>query len=373
MSEYQYIHFLAIDRPLGDEQLEFMRRQSTRAEITRWEFTNEYHFGDFHGDAREMLRRGYDVHLHYANFGIRKLAIRLPVGLPWHRRTFDAFRVAGSLEWRADKKGPGGILEINPQADAGTYDEDMFDVGEFLPEIAPVREQLIGGDLRALYLAWLVCPDEDDAMEPPLPAGLDKLTPALRAIATFYEVSDDLIAAAAQRSPPSPKSTDAGKMLEDWIARRTQNDLQELVRRLLGVDAVGARAETLSRIRDETGAATWPLAEPTRTLAQLRELAGGVRQQRLKQEEAAREKKRRKHLAAIAADPAKAIKKAEELVKERSIDSYQQAADQLADLREALGPDLGPKRARTVAEGLRRKNPTLRNLIAALRKRGLLG
>ncbi len=24
-------------------------------------------------DADEMLRRGYDVHLHYANFGIRKL------------------------------------------------------------------------------------------------------------------------------------------------------------------------------------------------------------------------------------------------------------------------------------------------------------
>jgi hypothetical protein len=40
MSEYQFIHFLAVDRPLRDEQLEFMRRQSTRAEITRWEFAN---------------------------------------------------------------------------------------------------------------------------------------------------------------------------------------------------------------------------------------------------------------------------------------------------------------------------------------------
>ncbi len=39
MSEYQYLHFLAIDRPLDDEQLEFMRRQSTRAEVSQWEFS----------------------------------------------------------------------------------------------------------------------------------------------------------------------------------------------------------------------------------------------------------------------------------------------------------------------------------------------
>ena len=56
MSEYQFIHFMAIDRPLDDKQLDFMGRQSSRAEITQWSFTNEYNYGDFHGDAREMLR-----------------------------------------------------------------------------------------------------------------------------------------------------------------------------------------------------------------------------------------------------------------------------------------------------------------------------
>jgi len=32
MSEYQFVHFIAIDRPLSDEQMEFMQRQSTRPE-----------------------------------------------------------------------------------------------------------------------------------------------------------------------------------------------------------------------------------------------------------------------------------------------------------------------------------------------------
>ena len=52
MSEYQFVHFLAVDGPVEEKELGFMRRQSSRAEISPWEFTNEYHFGDFHGDAR---------------------------------------------------------------------------------------------------------------------------------------------------------------------------------------------------------------------------------------------------------------------------------------------------------------------------------
>jgi hypothetical protein len=47
-------------------------------------------------------------------------------------------------------------------------------------------------------------------------------------------------------------------------------------------------------------------------------------------------------------------------------------ASQLADLREALGPELGPKRAKALAQSLRRKNPRAHHLIAALRKRELL-
>jgi len=372
MSEYQFIHFLAMDRPLDDRQLEFMERQSSRAEVTRWEFTNEYHFGDFHGNAREMLRSGYDVHLHYADFGIRRLWIRLPAGLPCDHRTFEAFRVGNCLDWKADKKGPGGILEIEPEADAEMYDEGMYDVDKLLPEIAPVREQLMGGDLRALYLAWLACAYDEDSLEPPVPAGLDKLTPALEAIATFYEVTEDLIAAAGKRSPPAPKARDAGQRLKDWIAKQSQDDLRELVGRLLAGDAAATRAETLSRIRDQTGAGAWPLAEPTRTLAQLRESAGGVRDQRLRREEQARDRARRKRLASIAADPAKTIANVEKLVKVRSVESYEQAAEQLADLREALRPERGPAQARAVAADLRRKNPRLHRLIGALRKQRLL-
>jgi hypothetical protein len=42
VSEYQYVAFRAVDRPLTDKELKFAEQQSTRAEITRWSFQNEY-------------------------------------------------------------------------------------------------------------------------------------------------------------------------------------------------------------------------------------------------------------------------------------------------------------------------------------------
>ena len=115
MSEYQYLHFVACDRPLDDAALEYMENQSTRADISRWEFTNEYHYSGFRGNTKEMLRRGYDVHLHFANFGIRKLMFRLP-DLPCNKKTFAAFEVEYGVAWTKDKRGKAGVLSIEPEA-----------------------------------------------------------------------------------------------------------------------------------------------------------------------------------------------------------------------------------------------------------------
>lgn len=372
MSEYQFLHFLAIDRPVSEKNLAFMRRQSTRAEITPWEFTNEYHFGDFHGDALEMLRRGYDLHFHYANFGIRRLLVRLPAGLPCDRRTFTAFRVPGALEWIADKQGPGGILELNPETDTESYTEDLWDVDRLLPKIAPLREALIGGDLRMLYVAWLGCVGDEEQREPPVPAGLEKRTLALSALAELFEISEDLVAAAAEASPPLPETGAEGTDLRNWLTRQSHGALCELVQQLLGEGSTQARAETLARIRDETGALAWPMAEPTRTLEQLHQQAEVQATKRLEREQRKEEAARHKRLKAIASDPDTVLAEVERLVASRSTVNYEKAAGQLADLREALGPDRGVPQTRAVAERLHREHPRWHSLTAALRSQGLL-
>jgi len=114
------------------------------------------------------------------------------------------------------------------------------------------------------------------------------------------------------------------------------------------------------------------MAEPTRTLAELRESASRLGDRRIQQEQKARDAARRKRLETITADPGKVIANVARLVRVRSVETYEQAASELADLREAPGPEKGSARARVVAEKLRRENPRLNRLIAALRKHGLL-
>ncbi len=86
MSECQFVAFRAIDSPVSKKNLAYMRRQPSRAEITSRSFVSEYHYGDFRGNAIEMIRRCYDIHLHYANFGTRSLFIRFRMVSPTAKR-----------------------------------------------------------------------------------------------------------------------------------------------------------------------------------------------------------------------------------------------------------------------------------------------
>ena len=113
MSEFQWIEFRAIDGPVSPKNLEYMQAQSSRAEITSRSFKIGYHYSEFHGNAVEMLRRGYDFHLNYSNYGIRKLMIRLPQGLPDPVAATPYFG-KNALDYIKDKDGPGGIVSVQP-------------------------------------------------------------------------------------------------------------------------------------------------------------------------------------------------------------------------------------------------------------------
>jgi len=78
MSEYQYFEFQAIDRPLSQTDREALRDLSTRARITATSFTNSYEWGNFKGDPAKLVERWFDLHLYLANWGSRRLMIRLP-------------------------------------------------------------------------------------------------------------------------------------------------------------------------------------------------------------------------------------------------------------------------------------------------------
>ena len=369
MSEYQSLHFLAVDRPLDDKQLAYMEKQSSRAEVSRWEFSVEYHYSDFRGKAVEMLRRGYDVHLHFANFGIRKLMFRLPE-LPCDKKTFAAFELKYLVTWTKDQRGKAGVLSIQPEGDGGCFYEDYFNFDSLLRSLPKLREMLMQGDLRPLYMAWLACVYDDESTEPPVPAGLGKLDGALEAMAEFYEISPDLIAAAAEQSPVAAKKPDQQAAAKKWVNSLSKVELKKIVSDLVTGNAAMVQADVLSLVRGSLPATLPHTARSSRTLGQLNGAAEAVGTERKKRDDAAKEKARKKQLKLIAADPNKLIRRIDTLVSKRTRESYRQVTDCLTDLSEALGEGSGPAKARQIAQRLRQRKPRSNILISVLKKQG---
>ncbi|MBV9122506.1 MAG: hypothetical protein JO112_03960, partial [Planctomycetes bacterium] len=187
MSEYQYYEFQAIDRPLDARAMAALRAITSRARITPTSLVNVYHFGDFKGDPDQLMEKYFDAHLYVANWGSRRLMLRLPAkSLPL--ASVEPYASTEVLRAWATKEHV--ILDFNSDSEDG--DED-FEEGEgWLASLLPLRADLLAGDLRCLYLAWLTGIEyseaDDDESEPPVPPGLGQLSAPLRSFLDFLRL-----------------------------------------------------------------------------------------------------------------------------------------------------------------------------------------
>lgn len=238
MSEYQYYEFVALDRPLTDAEYREVRALSTRAQVTRARFVNEYQWGDFRGNPSALMDRYYDAHFYFANWGTRILMIRLPLAL-LDPETAEQYSDGDNAIVR--RTGTNLVLEWRSEDEDG---EDWEIDSPSLAALIGVRAELAAGDLRPLYLAWLASltdrPEWDEAdddssteddqdhsrLEPPCPPGLDRLTAAQSALADFLRVDRDLLAAAATRTvlggQEEQADADRTAALNAWIKGLTQ-------------------------------------------------------------------------------------------------------------------------------------------------------
>ena len=247
MSEYQYYEFLAIEKPLDDIDFNWVRGISTRAEITRTHFVNTYHWGDFKGDPEAMLERCYDAFVYDSNFGTCRFYLKLPIGALNIRdaRVFEG-ECACSF-----KKTKSGILVYFDHEDEP--DDYFNESGEcWMSQLLPIREELLAGDLRSLYIAWLgmVQAREFEAkdIEPPIPPGLSNLTAAQTALAEFLHISPALIKIAAKQSPPLKARSPQDRQLKSYLAGLTRPALERIALRSLKNEAEVVKREVLRKI-----------------------------------------------------------------------------------------------------------------------------
>ena len=139
------------------------------------------------------------------------------------------------------------------------------------------------GGQMPLYLAWLAAygawerdeyafdRDADDDLEPPVPPGLGTLTAAQQALADFLRLDDDLLAIAAETSPPLDEIADDPDALAAWVTRLPVTEKNQLLARVVQGGAARVRMELLRRFHSDT---TPTIPAPTRrTVATLLDAA----------------------------------------------------------------------------------------------------
>ncbi len=341
MSEYQYYEFAAVDGPISDAGLRYARGCSSRAEVSPFRWRNVYHFGDFHGSVDTLLKH-YDAHFYIANWGTVRLGLALPEGC-LKLEAIEPYLHGGDQYEDAlttKKVGDRRIVwwERNEEGGWGwTEGEGIID------QLIGIREELMRGDYRALFLGWLADFDPDEWMDPkdsgvlmpPIPAGLDALSPALKALIEHFPVDRDALAVAAGQSQATaadrlPMAT----VLEDIPV----SEMRALLARVAEGDG--------SRVMAELNRLTYPRAEaaagPVMSCTDFAARVFAVREARLQREaKAAAEKRKRddearkRHLASVMQRADSLWASLDALIDQKIASAYDQAAAQLQELRDA--------------------------------------
>lgn len=150
MSEYRYYEFCTVDKPLTAAQLKRLRALSTRAAISSTSVVNTYQWGDFKGDPSRLMEQMFDAFLYWANWGTRRFQVRLPDSLASLKR-IKPYCVRPFAKVRAH--GKDLILEFDAEEIYDDYSDGEED--DWMGSLLPLREDLLRGDYRCLYLAWL--------------------------------------------------------------------------------------------------------------------------------------------------------------------------------------------------------------------------
>jgi hypothetical protein len=348
MSEYQYYEFQSIDRPLDNEDRAALRDLSSRAQITATSFVNTYQYGDFKGSPNKLMAEWFDLHLYLANWATHRLMIRLP------KRVVDQKRLETILSPVdcAELTEAGDNLILDIQCHELNIDTEWDEGPGLLASMAPLRADILNGDLRVFYLLWLIAVSEEDCIPDDAPEpmpGIGPVTGQLQAFADFFCIDPDLVAAAAEQEAATAQEPSAAALHAALAALPDALKLDFLTRLLSGNQHVAYELRRTLRETLDKPAAT--PETPRRTAGDLRARAKAIAEAR-EQEAAARrvaEERRRTEAAArqqrermdTLAKRGEAVwREVEFEIDRRNATGYEKAAALLQELRQ-LAEDRG--------------------------------
>jgi hypothetical protein len=335
MSEYQYFEFQALDRPLTAEQQAAMRRISHRVELTPTRAAFTYTAGSFGAEPKVVLAQHFDAMAHLTGWGDKRIMFRFPAGLV----DLERVRAYGDpLERHVTWSVLEGyaVLDIYFPRDEGA---GWLEAERWLSALVPLRSDILRGDFRVLYLAWLKSLTPEDAGDPveeaPVPAGLRELSPQLEAFLELFEVDPDLLHVAVEAGDAEPDSLPTGSELSRAVAMLPREECDAFLMKVAQGEPLTDIA-LLRRLREITGASQ-PAPRLRRTTAQLLAAAGAARLQRQTEHAQVVEARRIAELEDLAARQEQAWALVDKLISRRQPRPYAEAVELLVRLRDAAG------------------------------------
>ena len=342
MSEYQYYDFRAIDHALTKTEMAALRAISTRAVITTTSFTNHYEWGDLKADPLKLLEKYFDASVYVANWGTREFHLRLP------QERADFKQLKSILPGKsAHVRSAGKFVIVSFESEVES-DDDWDDGTGWMGSLVSLRSDLLRGDLRCLYLGWLMCAQDDelpgDAVEPPVPAGLRELSAPHDSLIEFLGIDEDLVEVAASASAPL-KDGPSRKALATWVRGLPASEKDDLLIDFLSEPSERCRLELLQRFQQENAVAANHDAIERRTVKDLltaSRVRGDERARQLNAKraaEAARKKAKDEadraiYLEGLAKREKVVWKQVEAYIEKRQPKDYERAVNLLVDLHD---------------------------------------
>ena len=331
MSEYQYYEWQTIDRPLNaSEQREVNGLSSHMDTVTSTQAIVTYSWGDFKHDPAQVLLNYFDAFLYDSNFGSRRLMFRLPKDLV----DVDAIRAYCLEYWiTLEEHGKYFVLEIS------SNDEDSYEWIETegtLGQLTSLREQVLQGDCRMLYLMWLKAMESDpdiaeDEPGPPTPAGLKELNAGLQAFVEFFDINPHLIADAAVSSKQAASTPETD--LASAISKLTRSETDHYLLQILSGEP-GAVLMLKKRLMELSGKGVAPSSPTTLTIGEMIQQAEKIKEDALRKAGQEAERQRIQRLEKLAQQEEAAWAKVEELLDQKRGAAYDEATRLLAELYE---------------------------------------
>lgn len=370
MSEYQYYEWQTIDRPLtAHEQADVDGLSSHMDTVTSTQAIVTYSWGDFKHDPKKVLLKYFDAFLYDSNFGVRELMFRLP------KKLVDVDLLQPYLiEDRIilEQHGAWFVLHIEINEDADYF--EWIESENVLGQLAPLREQLLQGDARMLYLAWLkvVSVDEEEweeESEPPVPAGLKKLNASLQAFTEFFEIDPHLISSAAESSKRVESNPEVD--LESAIAKLSRKESDSLLLQIARGEpgAVLSLKKKLMELSDQKSPAR---SQSTRTVSDLFERSDQIEEAAKRKAREEAERKRIQRLEKLADNEESNWQYVEKLLQQKRGSTYDEATKLLVELRDMSVYKQRKNKFRECFNSIREKYGKSVALMERFRRAGLM-